>query len=121
MVSIYGIQLDFISNAKFEKMNSIEKIRYIIDEVKKNKIIILESGLDPKEETKLIEMTMIEISDTFLGIEIESCYKKEDSRSIFGKFFSKKNNKLTIIGPANMIKTLKKEKDLVSTLLSNNK
>lgn len=120
MVLMNEIQLDFISNDRFENMKTIEKIKYIIDEVKKNKIIVLEYGLNPSEEAKLIEMTMMEISDTFLGIEIESYPKKDVNYSFFSKLFNKNNNnKLTVIGPANKLKTLKKEKNLISTLVVN--
>lgn len=113
------IQLDFISNNKFENMKMMEKIRYIIDEVKKEKIIVLEYGLSPVEETKLIEMTMMEISDTFLGIEIESYPREKTKITFFSKLFYKKYlNKLTIIGPANKLKTLKKDNNLISTIVS---
>ncbi len=115
-----GIQLDFISNSKFESMKTIEKIRYIIDEIKKNKIIVLEFGLNHEEEAKLIEMTMEEISDNFIGIEIESYPKKEQDKSLFSKIFKNKNShKLTIIGPANKMKTMKKDNGLISTILLN--
>ena len=37
-----NIELDIISSDKFKNMKTIEKIKYIINEVKKNKIIVLE-------------------------------------------------------------------------------
>lgn len=114
------IQLDLISGAKLAGMGSTEKVRYIIDEVRKGKIMVLEKGLDPMEEAKLIEMTMTEIHDDFYGLEIESYPRDEGSSSLFGKLFKKDagQQKLTVIGPANQLKTLRKDNSLISTLVS---
>jgi len=112
------IQLDLVSDSKLSRMGSTEKVRYIIDEVRKGKIMVLEKGLDPMEEAKLIEMTMTEIHDDFFGLEIES-YPRDESSSFFGKIFKKEGQqKLTVIGPANQLKTLRKDNSLISTLVS---
>jgi len=113
------IQLDLVSDSKLSKMGSTEKVRYILDEVRKGKIMVLEKGLDPIEEAKLIEMTMTEIHDDFYGLEIES-YPKDESASFLGKLFKKDTGrqKLTVIGPANQLKTLRKDNSLISTLVS---
>ncbi|MDV0447042.1 hypothetical protein MsAg5_09140 [Methanosarcinaceae archaeon Ag5] len=113
------IQLDLVSDAKLSKMGSTEKVRYIIDEVRKGKIMVLEKGLDPMEEAKLIEMTMSEIHDDFVGLEIES-YPRENNASFLGKLLKKDSGqqKLTVIGPANQLKTLRKDNSLISTLVS---
>ncbi|MFY9201782.1 MAG: DUF2073 domain-containing protein, partial [Methanosarcina flavescens] len=42
-----GIQLDLISEARISQMASMEKVRYIIDEVRKGKLLVLEKGLNP--------------------------------------------------------------------------
>lgn len=116
------IQLDLVSEGKLAHMGPTEKVRYIIDEVRRGKIMVLEKGLDPMEEAKLIEMTMAEISEDFVGLEIES-YPRESSGGFFGKIFSKKDamHKLTVIGPANKLRTLKKDSNLISTLVSTGK
>jgi hypothetical protein len=112
------IQLDLVSDSKLSKMGSTEKVRYILDEVRKGKIMVLEKGLDPLEEAKLIEMTMAEIHDDFYGLEIES-YPRDENTSLFGKLFKKDSRqKLTVIGPANQLKTLRKDNSLISTLVS---
>jgi hypothetical protein len=56
-----GIQMDLISEEKLDGMTSMEKVRLILDEVRSGKILILEKGLTPSEQTKLIELTMAEI------------------------------------------------------------
>ncbi|NLI62783.1 MAG: DUF2073 domain-containing protein [Methanosarcinaceae archaeon] len=112
------IQLDLVSENKLSAMAPIEKVRYIIGEVKKGKIMVLEKGLTPIEEAKLIEMTMAEISDDFVGIEIES-YPRDSSPSFLDRIFRRDSNqKLTVVGPANKLRTLRKDKNLISTLVS---
>ena len=68
-----GIQIDMISAERMEGMRTMEKIRLILDGVHDGNVVILEEGLDPDEESKLIERTMSEINpDGFTGIEIET-------------------------------------------------
>jgi hypothetical protein len=116
---MHGIQLDLISEARISQMASMEKVRYIIDEVRKGKILVLEKGLTPMEEAKLIEMTMSAIQpDVFSGIEMQS-YPAYSDNSLLGKFFKKQSSRrLTVIGPANQLKTLQKDSNLISALVS---
>jgi len=116
---MHGVQIDLISSERLSSMTSMEKIRLILDEVQEGKIVVLESGLDPQEETKLIEVTMSEISpEGFIGIEIES-YPQKRRQGFLTKFFSKNPHaRLTVIGPANQMKMLHKDRDLMSALVS---
>ncbi len=112
-----GVQLNLISKDRLDKMGSMEKIRMILDEVKRGKIIVLESGLTPEEEAKLIELTMLEIDhESFVGIEVESYPQK--SKSFFGKLFKSGGGRLTVIGPANRLKTLQKSDEFIEALVS---
>ncbi|MEM1578599.1 MAG: DUF2073 domain-containing protein, partial [Archaeoglobaceae archaeon] len=52
-----GVQMNLVSKEKLSKMGSMEKIRMILDNVKEGKIVVLETGLTPEEEAKLIELT----------------------------------------------------------------
>lgn len=115
-----GIQLDLISEDKLNGMTSMEKVRLILDEVRNGKILVLEKGLTPSEQTKLIELTMNEIAqDDFSGIEIES-YPVKQNETFFNKLIGKTTLKtrLTVIGPAAQLKTIKKDRDLISALVS---
>jgi hypothetical protein len=116
-----GIQIDMISADRMEGMRTMEKIRLILDGVHDGNIVILESGLDPEEESKLIEVTMSEINpDGFTGIEIETYPGGESTDNGFlGRIMGKDDtsNKLTVIGPANRIETLHKDETLISTLI----
>lgn len=115
-----GVQVDLISAERMDGLRTMEKIRLILDGVHEGNIVILEQGLDPDEESRLIEVTMSEINpDGFNGIEIET-YPTGDSSStgFIGKLMGNDEpNKLTVIGPANRIETLHKDKNLISTLI----
>lgn len=120
MIDMNGIQMDLISEDKLDGMAPVEKVRFIIDEVKSGKILVLEKGLTPAEEANLIEITMSQIEpEDFSGIEMESYPLKIDN-SILGKLLKKNTirTRLTVIGPANQLKTLKRDRDLISALVS---
>ena len=117
-----GIQIDLISGERMDELATMEKIRMILDGVHDGNIVILEEGLTPDEESKLIETTMAEINpDGFNGIEIETYPKGESSNSsLLGRIMGNDESgaKLTVIGPANRIETLHKDETLISTLVS---
>ena len=113
---IMEVKLNLISKEKLERMGTMEKLRLILDEVKAGKIVVLESGLTPEEEAKLIEMTMLEIDhENFVGIEVESYPQKQSG--FFGKLLGKKGGRLMVIGPANRLKTLEKREDIIEALI----
>ncbi|QLG49772.1 DUF2073 domain-containing protein [Natrinema halophilum] len=119
-----GVQIDLISGERMDGMATMEKIRMILDGVHDGNIVILEEGLTPDEESRLIEVTMAEISpDEFNGIEIET-YPKSETRdsSLLGRIMGndQTETKLTVIGPANQIETLHKDETLISALVSRN-
>lgn len=119
-----GVQFDLISASRMSGMGPAEKIEMIIDSVRENTIVILESGLSPEEESKLIERTMNAIEpDEFSGIEIESYPSGESSKSsVFGRMGkmlqrdTDSNNNLTVIGPADRLETLHKDESLISAM-----
>ena len=116
-----GVQIDLISGERMEGKTSMEKIRLILDGVHDGNIVVLERGLSPDEESKLIEVTMSEINpDGFSGIEIESFPRSETNDGGFLNRLMGKNSssKLTVIGPANQIKSLHKDDTLISALIS---
>lgn len=112
-----NIQINMISANKLNAMSTMDKIRLILDDVTNGRIVILEKGLDPREEAQLIEHTMLRIRDTaFYGIEIQS-YPRNTKPSPWS-ILKKQDNRVTVIGPADRLRTLKKEKDVVSAVIS---
>ncbi|PSQ18235.1 DUF2073 domain-containing protein [Halobacteriales archaeon QS_8_69_26] len=119
-----GVRIDLISAQRMEELTSMEKVREILDGVREGNIVVLEEGLSPEEESRLIEVTMAEISpdrpDEFSGIEIETYPKTGTSESgLLGRLMGKESTPpLTVIGPADQIETLHKDETLISALVS---
>ncbi|MFC7075081.1 MULTISPECIES: DUF2073 domain-containing protein [Haloarcula] len=116
-----GVQIDLVSGERMEGLTTMEKIRTVLDGVREGNIVILEEGLSPDEESRLIEVTMTEISpDEFNGIEIETYPKSEAANTgLLDRLMGNESTqKLTVIGPANQIETLHKDENLISALVS---
>jgi uncharacterized protein len=119
---IQGVQIDLISEDRLDNLTSMEKIHLILDKVRQGTIVILEKGLEPEEQSKLIEMTMKEIlPDDFNGIEMET-YPAKEENSFLSRLMGKGKHtgpaRLTVIGPANQIRMIKKDKDQISAWIS---
>ncbi len=110
-----GISVNLISRQKLEKLSSDEKLNFILKEVQNGKVLVLEQGLTPIEQTSLIEHTMKEIEqDTFIGIEMEGY--SEDKPTFLQKFLGKmKKPRMTVIGPADLLKTICKDSNMIQT------
>jgi len=110
-----GISVNLISRQKLGQLSSDEKLKFILKEVKKGKILVLEYGLTPMEQTSLIEYTMREIEhDTFIGVEMEGY--GEDRPTFVQKIFGIiKKPRMTLIGPATLLKTVRKDSNMIQT------
>ncbi|HID20203.1 MAG TPA: DUF2073 domain-containing protein [Methanophagales archaeon] len=106
------IKMNLISEDKINSMTSTEKLRFVLDGVKSGNIVVLEGGLTSEEQMKLIELTMTEVDDDFPGIEMSGYPSKRGFLNI------RKKTRLTVIGPAKMMHTTKKDKDLISAVIS---
>lgn len=116
-----NIQIDFVGSGRLDDMKTTDKIRLIIDSVKDNKVVVLEDGLTPDEEGRLVEMTMQQIGpeQDFSGLEIERYNRGQESSGFISRLVSnnKKKSKLTIIGPANRLQTVENE-DMMQAIIS---
>lgn len=110
-----GISVNLISRQKLEELSSNEKLDFILKEVQSGKVLVLEQGLTSMEQTSLIEHTMREIEqDTFIGIEMEGY--SEDKPTFLQKFLGKmKKPRMTVIGPADLLKTIRKDNNMIQT------
>lgn len=112
-----GIAFNLISHQKLETLSSSEKLTYILNEVKEGRILVLEHGLTPAEQAQLIEHTMKEINhDTFIGIEI-SGYENEKVGFFQRVFGVVKKPRMTVIGPAHLLKMVHKDNDMIETTI----
>ena len=109
------ISFNLVSRQKLSELTSDEKLKFILKEVKKGKILVLEHGLTPIEQTHLIESTMREIEhDTFIGVEMEGY--GQDSPSFIQKLLGiDRKPRMTLIGPANLLQMVKKDNNMIQT------
>jgi hypothetical protein len=62
-----GININLISIERLAQFSSKDKIRYILREVKRGNVLVLEQGLTAQEEAELIKTTMSNIAELFPG------------------------------------------------------
>jgi len=117
-----GIELEFISKGILAPKGSSEKIDYILERIKEDKILVVEESLTPFEESKLIEHTMEEVNDKFPGIEISTLRSDEGGitsiRERLIKLLGGSTGGLTVIGPSKFVKEIKKDPQRISLLAS---
>ncbi len=106
------LTLQYIPHCEIESLNSELRIRKLLDIVRKERIIILEGRLTGDEEARLIQATMESIDDSFKGIEIGTIEGENGSgilRKVVANIFFKGRSGITIIGPASIVKEIKKD------------
>jgi hypothetical protein len=113
-----GLTLNFIPYSEIANLDTIERIKKLLKIILDNKVIILQGRLKPEEETRLIEDTMIMIGNIrgFKGVELEVISSDSEERTMFEKLrfglakaLVGQQDALTIIGPATVIKEMKKD------------
>jgi len=111
-----GLILRFVPYGDIEILELDEKIKYLLDIVKDKNIVLMGGRLKPEEEAALIQKTMEGISKKFKGVELCTIFPEEKNLDLFRKI--KKNfasmvlgnrEGLTIIGPASIIKEIKRD------------
>lgn len=123
------LTLQFVPFTDIELLPSPERIDKLLKIVKENKIILLEGRLRSREEAELIRRTMEEIDDSFKGIEISpiTVDTNEDLaffqrlRAAFIDLILGDRRGLTIIGPASIVKEIRKDPDKIQLLTEDRK
>lgn len=110
-----GLTLQFIPHHEMRGLDSNNKIKKILKVVKENKIALLEGKLKSEEESMLIQKTMEQINKNFKGIEIATIEGRQEYAfiEIIKKYIAKvllgDKFGLTIVGPASIVKEIKKD------------
>lgn len=117
------LTLQFVPYSDIEDLGSDERIGKLLNIVKGDSIVLMQGRLNPDEETMLIQRTMEEINKKFKGIEICTIYPEDKNLQIFKKlsremlkFFLGHREGLTIIGPATVVKEIKKDPNKIQLL-----
>ena len=119
------ITLSFIPYSDISKLESVGRIKRILDIVLKNRIVILQGRLDPNEETSLIQSTMALVGKIkkFKGVEL-AVIQSNNKGNLFDKMklgmaraLVGNRDQLTIIGPASVVKEIKKDPTKIDLML----
>jgi hypothetical protein len=123
-----GLTLQFVPYVEIENLSSLGRIRKLLNAVKEDKIVLLEGRLKKEEETELIKTTMEEINSDFKGIELAVIYPESQNVAFFRKMRQHFINMLlgdrqglTIIGPASVVKEIKKDPNKIQLFTTDTK
>lgn len=118
------LTLRFIPYHEIENLNSNQRIDKLIKIAKQESIILMQGRLTPAEEANLIQETMLQISSKFKGVEICTIYPESKNLQIFKKlkqdminFLLGHREGITIIGPASVIKDIKRDPNKIQLLV----
>ena len=112
------LTLQFIPFAEISNMTSSERIKKLLKIIMTNRVILLQGRLKAEEEARLIEDTMILIGHVmgFKGVELAVLSSKKDTsfipmiRSGIANFLvGGDRDAVTVIGPASIIKDIKRD------------
>jgi len=130
-------KMDFVSSETLNEKSQDKRIGFILSKVSDGSILVTDGVLKPEEEMELIKETMRKVDDGFPGIEV--CSLKRQTKGVqlfmervtdqterFQTFIGNLRGKpavktslrtgLTLIGPAKIIKKIKKNPNSFSVL-----
>ena len=120
------LSIDFIPMEILSKSPLDERVEIILEKIKNKKIVVLNSRFDPKDEATLIKRTMESVNRSFTGVEICSLSSTELmgntnwlaklKESLITLLTGNKSG-ITVIGPAKIIRQIKREPDRISLFI----
>ena len=122
-----GFSIQFLPYSEIKELDSNERIKKILGIILGNNILILQGKLLPEEETRLIGDTMAMIGHlkNFKGIELavisgdeKHGFFKKIGKGIANALLGGDLGAVTIIGPATIVKDIKKNPRKIELLLN---
>ena len=117
------LTLEFVPYYEISGLSSLGRIKKLLKIAKENKIVLLEGRLKKEEETELIKTTMEEINEGFTGIELAVIYPTKGDEGVIKTIrnglvdmLAGDRLGLTIIGPASVVKAIKKDPTKIQLL-----
>lgn len=123
---IKGLSLQVIPFSEVHNLSISERVKKILNLVLGNRIVILHGRLRAEEEARLIEDTMalVDHVKSFKGIELAVIEPNLRGAGVFVKMkhrFAKRligdSNALTVIGPATVVKEIKRDPKKLEVML----
>jgi hypothetical protein len=122
------LTIEFVPYTQVAHLTSQKKITKLLKIVKENKIVLMEGKLKQEEEKNLITNTMKEINNKFKGIEIATINPTKDQGNFLDtikyglyKMLAGNRRGLTVIGPATIVKEIRKDPNKVQLLTKGGK
>ncbi len=121
-----NLTIYFMPYSEIAHEDSIGRIKKILGIILQNKIIILQGRLKIEEEAKLIENTMTLIGNIkgFQGVEIATISGEGENKTLFeqvryniARILVGEQDAITIIGPANIVKEIKRDPKKIELML----
>ncbi|MBS3162451.1 DUF2073 domain-containing protein [Candidatus Woesearchaeota archaeon] len=119
------LTFQYVPFNEIQNLSSERRISKILGIVKRNKIVLMQGRLKSNEETALIERTMQEVSKEFKGIELCTIYPNSEKnktaqfKQMILKVVMGDRDGLTIIGPATVVKEIKRNPDKIELFTYN--
>lgn len=122
-----GFSMRFLPYSEIRGLSSDERIKKVLDICLKNNIIILQGRLRPDEESRLIGDTMAMIGHVkdFKGIELavvsennEKGFWEKMRKRMIGMLSGGDLGAVTIIGPATIVKEIKRDPKKIELMLN---
>ena len=122
---IKGLSLHIMPFSEVRDLSITERVRKILGLVLGNRVVILQGRLRPEEEIRLIEdtMAMVDHIKTFKGIELAVVDPNNDEGFLFkirkgiANRLTGANGALTVIGPASVVKEIKRDPSKIEVFL----
>ncbi len=120
------LTLSFIPYSEIAKLTSMNRVKKLLDIVLKNRIVILQGRLDATEEGSLIQSTMALAGKikNFKGVELAVIQPNGNKEGVFTQFklgiaraLVGSRDALTIIGPAAIVKEIKRNPEKIDLML----
>ena len=123
--SLKSLTLQFIPYAEIANLGTVQRIRKLLKIVLGNKIVLLQGKLRIEEETRLIEDTMALVGSVkgFKGIELAVLAPKvannpfDNMKRGLAKILIGESDSVTIIGPASIVREMRKDPNKIQLLL----
>ena len=121
------LTLEFIPYSELAYLSSYRRVKKLLGVVAENKIVLFQGKLSAEEEADLIEETMRKVGKMgkFKGIELAAFSPSKDKalsffpsmREKFANALFGERDVLTVIGPATIVKEIKKDPTKIQLML----
>lgn len=118
------LTIHFMPYSEIESEGTAGRIKKILGIILQNKIVILQGRIHPEEETRLIEDTMALVGHIkgFNGVELAVVSNEDQTlfdkiRHNIARILVGEQDAVTIIGPANLVKEIKRNPKKIELML----